>query len=853
MLVDRQGAGKKWLYTKTPTRPFRIAGVLLAIVSLTGSPQKLLGAERKPERSEHFLISIDRMPLSGALAELSRQTGVSILYDADAVGGALSEAVQGILTIELALGGLLENTCFEFTSTGPNSIAIAPLRGCRLAGRPADSPANTRDTRHRFAPREPEEIVVTALRRPAPMQDVPASVSTITASEIEAAGVTGFFDYAQKVPGLSFGYTGDGRFDARGTAIRGVSGRATTGFYVDEIQIPETMEPRIFDIDRIEVLRGPQGTLYGSQSMGGAIRIISRPPTDSTVAGLRASAASVFEGDWDQSIDAVIGGALTPTLAMSASGFVEYRSGTFDRLVEAPGRAAGSIVNHNVDDDNSFGTRLSARWRLRDNLTITPTIWHQHTSADGSPFADIDADNFDQVRFFDINESGEDSWTMGSLVLKSDGGSGELTVATSFVARDVIDTEDISEIVFDLFDLSDPVPATLRDDTGYRKLAQEIRFVSGSGLPLTTIAGAYAARERTVGEIPETLIVGVDRTDPGVARNIASLKDTSELTEFALYAELGWQIYDRLSTSFGVRWFETDLENSRRQDGVLFDDVVGRFENRRTDTGWQPRFSLQYRSDDSLVYASASSGYRAGGTNPPIPGVGCAGDLESLQLDADAIRTYSSDSLVSYELGYKKSASTRPGYFNAAVFHIEWDDVQQVVFPACGFPFRTNSGSAEIRGAEVEILANVGGYLDLRAAAAYLDDEIRRPLATGGNAVFELDQVPDWTASLSATLHHRWPGRWTAALLLDSRYVGDSISLNNDSAEPRLREPYSVLDLRYAIENASWRVALFAENLTNTRANLADNRSIALELSGRPRIVTNRPRRIGLEVSYLFD
>ena len=260
-----------------------------------------------------------------------------------------------------------------------------------------------------------------------------------------------------------------------------------------------------------------------------------------------------------------------------------------------------------------------------------------------------------------------------------------------------------------------------------------------------------------------------------------------------------------------------------------------------------------------MVYATAAKGFRPGGIVPTVPAaelLGCPAQLATLGLTTEQTHRYKSDRLWNYELGAKTAWFDNRLTVNADAFYIDWKDIQQQILLACGFQFRTNAGAAKSEGGELEVHARPVRGLDLSSGLGYQHAVITKVGAGGAASPLQpgdrVYQVPDWTANAAVTYTAPLTDSLKLVNNLTYSYVGSSKSANNDPFDPRTRSPYELLDARVALAFASYEVALVGKNLTNEHANLADNRSIAVELPGRPRIVTNQPITIGVEFRASF-
>ena len=270
------------------------------------------------------------------------------------------------------------------------------------------------------------EVVVTAQKRSESLQNVPVSITTFGSEQLQERAVGSFIDYAASVPNLGFGSSGDGAANSRTISIRGVSGDNTTGFYLDETPLPDSLDPRIVDIDHIEVLRGPQGTLYGARSMGGTVRLLTNQPDPS---GFSASVhGGISKTDLTGAPNYVGDGVvnlplLTDRLAVRMVGFFDREAGFFKReFPTTPGGTALATVN-DVARSVVQGGSASVLWKAFDGFTATARILHQENAYNGFPFADATPDNlkpanFVQSRLFNVPEGGSDRWTLYSLGLR---------------------------------------------------------------------------------------------------------------------------------------------------------------------------------------------------------------------------------------------------------------------------------------------------------------------------------------------------------------------------------------------------------------------------------------------------
>jgi iron complex outermembrane recepter protein len=703
-----------------------------------------------------------------------------------------------------------------------------------------------------------EEVVVTATKRAASVQDVPVSITAISARDLEAMGANQFFDYGTDIPNLSFGIgAADGNLAARGIALRGIQGSNTTGFYIDDTPVLETLDPHIVDIARIEVLRGPQGTLYGAESMGGTVRIITEQPdvSASGVTGqVHVGGSWTEHGGFNNIEEGVVNIPLiTDTLAVRMSAFQQFDSGWFNKDI-GPYSAPPTTTLTQVGSMRYYGGQIAIKYQPLSELSITPRIMYQRTEQDGVPYAYNYAENLTQREVFDIDTGGTDKWYLASLTINYTAPFGNFVSSTAYFDRNTFETEDDTDFVTYAFSPPSPTPAPITRALDLRRFAQEIRFASTFHGPFQFLAGGFysdSTRPRnyewTAGELG------------GVANaNVLSFIDSREAKEKALFGDASYDILTNLKATVGVRWFEDDDTFHQYTNGLFYGNVGSTYVAPPTsESGFTPKYLLEYRATpDVLVYTSAAKGFREGGENialPPGPApIGCDTDLANLGLTHAEVANYKSDSLWNYEAGAKSSFADHRYTLNGAAFWIEWDKIQQLVsLPLCGYGITANSGRARSQGVELEFNGRLTSDLTLGLAFGYENARITEKGATPqpvGSPVYQVPKV-----NYAANLEYARPltDDWSGFARASYAYVGSSYSGNN---YPPLeyRPSYNIADLRLGARRSRLELTAFVKNLTNKHANLADAILIGAEVPGMPRFVINQPRTIGLEGRYLF-
>ena len=731
-----------------------------------------------------------------------------------------------------------------------------------------------------------EEIIVTATKRETSLQDTPMSITALGEFELQRIGAEGIFDYGVKIPNLGFSNEADGRFNAGSPAIRGVAGGGVvgaTGFYIDDIPVPEYMNPRVSDLARVEVLRGPQGTLYGARSMGGTVRVITnQAQTDEFGGYLRSSISDVKEGDINWRVDGSVNAPLVEgVLGMRALLYYAQNSGVFDRAwIPGSSRPAFDTVS-NVDDDEYYGGSIEFVWNASERISIRPRFMYQRTDSDNLPLADLSPGNFDVPRHNNIGEPGTEEWWLGSVTINMDTGFGELVSTTAKFDREVGEYEDqtgtLDGLLFAASGLPEPhIPSQLFEAEEDSSFIHETRFIADFGdLPFDDVAltlGVFYEDREHILDYPPSTAPGVNAQFTGALNAVLTgivpgfpvpvppgllgtdvvfyTYDDQDTEELAVFGELTLRLTDALRLTAGARWSDTSIDYTSDRGGFVAGGPTILPATLQSSTEVVPKVLLELDvTEDMMVYGSASKGFRVGGVNLSVPELLCGDELESLQITNADIVSFDSDSLWNYELGVKSSWLDNRVNLNVSAFTIDWSDILQTNRLACGFQYVANSGEAENKGVEVELQAVPVDGLTLSMGLGYTDAKLTSGNALAGTQAGDrVTQVPEFTFNAAAEYSFPLAAGWEGYVRGDFSHYGDSLSANNDAIMPRVRPSFELLNLRLgAFQADSWEVSLFVRNVTNEHANLSDNRSIAAEKPGRPRIVTNRPRTFGLE------
>jgi len=728
-----------------------------------------------------------------------------------------------------------------------------------------------------------EEVIVTATYREASVQDLSLAITALTAETLENMGATEIQDYYRTVPNFTVVDRGPG---LRMYTLRGIStgivtqSAATVGVYLNEIPLSAAgFQPdiKLFDLERVEVLRGPQGTLFGEGSMGGTLRMITPDPDPSGFFGkAEGSYSSTTDGGNNFNGAAMVNVPIVEdSFAIRASAYYYDWSGFIDRIPQPDGVQLdfGALIGlppgsippvldsgpidgaNNINDEETKGGRISMLWKATDKLSFELGYLSQDSDFGGKP---VEANNVGKYKTdFILDEVVSDEVEITSLSINYDFGWANLLSATSLWDRTVdrlSDNADLGNSIFPGAKLAGVGTAT---EEFQDQITQEFRLTSKGGGRLEWIAGFYYVdkddgfNQWIVDDLDFFIdfvnILGIPLTD---ARQLLDLSGDFEETQTAFYGELDYQFNDRWSGTVGLRYFDyeqttTIINNDINALGLGLQDGV--YDG--SDSGTTSKFSLRYTATDNvMIYATAAEGFRIGGVNtaPGIP---------------DDQIVFGPDSLWSYELGAKTSSSDGRWVFNAAVFYVDWTDIQLAL--PIGFSFGTvNSGEAQVTGAEFELSWRPIDKLDITASLGLNDGELSEDVPEANNPDnpnpgFKGDTLPgvaDMTGSLSMQYTspiEQWDMDWFVRG--DYQYTGDSQTTFNELSTANFMpshfklDAYSILNLRLGLRGERWGAYLFANNVTDERAViLRDNAAFAL------RTTRNRPRTIGVKVTANF-
>ena len=732
-----------------------------------------------------------------------------------------------------------------------------------------------------------EEVVVTAEKRSSTIQRTPISVTVVTGKELQAAGLTNLVAVAQEVPGVSFKSSGPGQteFEIRGLTSTGGES-PTVGFYLDETPLtPPAMaqngkvviDPNLYDIARIEVLRGPQGTLYGAGSMGGTIKVITNPPDLTHYTGsIETTGSSTDNGGLNHTENVAVNLPIAPGIAaLRVAATDKWIDGFIDRIVLSPfpletnnsttrGNVGAATVSHITPDSNwerLQGVRSDLLVQPVEGLSITPGVLYQGITQGGPNTIDNPpGDQLAHYQPYNIAEPFSDSFILYSLDASYDFDGIRVTSATAQWYRHQAQTQDISEAMQDyiggFFGPSASFPfstaqgglgaGTITEVDHTRQFSQEVRINSTSQGPWQWLVGAFYSDFNATSHVFSfypgfTALFGTD--------NLADNHRQLALSQTAAFGETSYTFLDVFKATVGLRWFSYNSNSATSVSGVSANGTSQTLFANASNSGFTPKFDLAYQpGPDLTVYATAAKGFRPGGPNSPIP-PSCDAALHALGLNA-APTQFGPDSVWSYELGEKARLFGETVTINGDIYYEDWSGVQQEVAPACGFKFTANAGQARVFGGELEIVARLTPTITLSESGGYTNatNTTTEPGA-GVTAGEELLDVPRYTSN--TTIAYTMP--LADALNFTARATSTFVDSMQDITYARnTLPPYDLINLRMGLISPVWTATVFVDNITNRRAFLSDTGALSANVSIFNRVTVEQPRTVGVDLTYKF-
>lgn len=799
------------------------------------------------ESVEMHRFDIKPQELASALLEFSRQADRQVVGATEALREVRTGGVTGELSIGDALGRLLQGTGLQYELVGEHSIRIISdasravneempagteivrlargegalgIDSATAAWQDAGENSNTADSRAGAGSGKLEEIVVTAQKREENLQEVPISISVLGGEELDRSNVKGVSEALRYVPGVSVS-----EFEQGGGVILGIRGVTAAGaafadaspiaYYVDSVpfgfaRYAFAPDPGAFDLDRVEILRGPQGTLYGAGGVGGVIRVLTNDPNlnefdfkgQATISKTHWAEDLNYRGDTAINLPIVEG----KVAARATIGYTDLAG-----WVDAP-------YGDDVNDAKISNIRVKLRAKPVENLDIILTGWHATNSFDQPNFSDPDG----KVSLATRDQPAKTNFDVYSADVTYDFGAVAVSSKTSY-----IDYKNPSELDFSSF-LPPGQTFILRTDYRSKVFSEELLLSSTAAGPWSWTAGAFYrdAKDSALSYYNDVLaVVGLDKTK-----------------SYAAFGEISHSfLEDKLKATFGLRYFHSEFVTEGLAEPTRLEDSSSAL-TPRVVLAWEPSKSLN-------LYASYSEGFRAGAPQPNY-----------VLSVAPQFPAAEPDKLRNYEVGAKGDFLGGLGSFEAALYYIDWKNIQQVVtvdfteftgVPAAG-PALVNAASASGLGADLALLIRPTTGLTLGANLSWNDLELDNDVITSDDVVLfrkgeRISRSPEWTVGGSASYHFPlgstgFRGLFTADINYVSKIIKTS-GLGTKAASDSLVTAKTSFTLE-APKN--WSLMVFVDNLTNEYGTPSPS-DFNPEWASRI-----RPRTYGLQIGYRY-
>jgi iron complex outermembrane receptor protein len=764
-----------------------------------------------------------------------------------------------------------------------------------------------------------EEIIVTAQKRATSLQDVPFSIAAMTSQDIQESGTSNIVDIGRNVPGLYITDLGPGQSQV---AIRGISAgqvvrdqagvKESVGIYLDESPISIalfTPDLDLYDLDRVEVLRGPQGTLFGAGSSSGTVRYITAQPDIGKYAGsVDLGLDFATDGELGNSLKGAVNVPLGEKAAMRAVGYRTEIPGFIDSYY--PGRP----VHKDVNGGTRNGGRLAFRFEPTENVVITPRFVFQQLQTSGYPRVDVysilgntltttepQVDPGERGQVTQMREGIDDTFRLADLKMDFGFGSVGLTSVTSYVDRDITVKRDASQLTGSVtIDLGGNaaqarLDSPLYDTTSLQAWSQELRLASSGEGPFQWLAGAfYQKMKRTYGQDLPTpgydaltqSLVGADSADFNSPPDTPFFSDLHyDFKQFAAFGEATYRFSPHWGVTGGLRYYDFTEDRTLTFAGLFADQGYTDIPGSTDSNGISPRVILTYNPDKNVQFnLQVAKGFRLGGINDPLNvGLCSAPDL----VTYGGKPNFKDEKTTNFEIGTKTRVADGRVTFNAAVFFTRISDLQVVADAGtCSSRIILNA-EARSQGAEVEVFVHPSEAWDFGISATYADTKITddylpgQPIA-GIREGNRMPTAPELQAAGSVSYTFPMSTALESYVRLTVQHVGSSFTQladqepgfgvisnapNRPAGSARLIDlggippnttvdfdaelpSYDIANLRWGIRADGWEGAFYINNLTDERALLSIDRERGR--SARVGYLTNQPRTYGVNFRIKF-
>jgi outer membrane receptor protein involved in Fe transport len=812
-------------------------------------------------------INIPAQDLGAALRAVARERELYVIFAAQDVDGLRTAGAAGTLTPDETFQQLLAGSGLTYRFIDEQTVTILPEHarregaGVHATDKAVAPDGKTEETssRARFrlaqvdqggssanasvgqggganaAAGQLAEIVVTARKRAERLSDVPIAVQAATAEDLYQLGARSFADYSRTLAGVQSVEAGPGRDQIfmRGVAApQGYIGmESAVGVYLDDVPISEGMSQpdlNLYDIDRVEVLRGPQGTLYGSASLGGTIRIITNHPDLGTPGGsIDTEVSDTKHGGINPSYSATVNlPVVMDRVGLRAVVYGRNPSGFIDDPV---------LGKRRVNDEDTYGGRATLRVQPTDALTVDVKAMSQHTHIGGDNSVEqIVGDSLMLDQYRNEREPFVDRSQIYNATVAYRAAAFTLDSSSSFSHRQ----RDVYNDFTGLNVLGNGALTPSYQRYIAKSLTQELRLSSTEVTPFSWLIGAYFNRTRdefyqTVDSVGAGQLLGLP------SDNVAQLFQDTTSRQVALFGEAGYSPIERLTLTGGFRVASLRLDSSSLREGALIGAVLQNAGS-TTQHASAPKANISWKlTEDALVYVQATKGYRIGGVNATI------GTLNGFVFPT----SYGPDSLWNYEVGLKGAAFERRVNFDLDVFYIDWKNIQ-VDLQYGGFDYFANAGNAVSRGLEAQSALQVSTHVQVGGQITYTDAKLTSTRPGVGQDGDRVPFVPRFASSVFVELGRNMDGG-RGYLRVDGQYVGTAYTGFGATGNFRYGG-YALTNLKLAMDRQGWRFGVFVKNAFDRRATLFAQPYLAGVVDSSESVTVTRPRTVGAEASWQF-
>ncbi len=840
----------------------------------------LVGTVPALAMADSAAFSIPAQPMPAALKAFANQANMEILYKYAEISGVQGNAVTGEIEKHKALEQLLRNTGLEAVYSSESAATIRPLRntppGSSGSGSPADADEqkegktqSSRDFRvaqldqaqtpgpaspvaaEKSSPGEAQrsgielqEVIVTAQKRNENIMNVPVPVTAVSAQTLVDNSQFRLQDYYTQVPGLNL------TTDERGAPVLSIRGlttsqtlNATVAQTIDDVPFGASSSAAFSwmttDIDpnelaRVEVLRGPQGTLYGSSTLGGLLKFVTvEPSVDALNGRIQVGTEGVQNRDGlGYNVNGSINAPLNDTLALRASGYARREAGYIDNVLTG---------QEGVNSIDAHGGRLSGLWKPSDDFSLRLDALIQDNRTNGSPWIDR-GPGFSDLQQSEIRDSGEQDrrvWAYDAI-LKARIGPAELTSITGYNVSRWGGNFDVSYTYTPIFGIPG---AEWFEDNQTDKLSQEVRLSMPLAQRLDWLFGIFYTHERT------NLDLNILSVEPLSGDHLGSVYHGDlgvSYAEGAVFTDFTYRITDRLDIQIGGResvYKQTTSGTEAYPPGSPFADPTLSAKDNAFTYLVTPRFKL---NEDLMIYARFASGFRPGGANNPSP-----------NPSDNVPGSYKPDTTVNYEIGAKGTTPGRLFSFDTSVYYIDWKNIQVgTCTPGCSDYFFENANRAKSQGVELSVQLRPITGLTFASWIAVNDAELTKPFPPEQLSLLygvSGDRLPyssRFSGNLSVEQEFPLTASLTGRVGGDVSYTSQRLGEFEATPQREVFPAYAKTNLHVGLSAGLWKVNLFANNVADKRALLSGGLSSGGNAPYAYTII--QPRTVGLTVSREF-